>query len=69
MGWLAGVARVDPVDVPVWLKREGEANLQSSAGRYVGRLRDKRHGKVLRLHWTRAAVTINLELRVRGRRK
>ncbi len=31
-GWLAGVAGVDPVDVPVLLEREDEADLEGSAG-------------------------------------
>ncbi len=39
-GWFAGVASVDPVDVPVLLEREDEANLEGASGRDVRGERD-----------------------------
>src|SRR5580692_5174697 len=35
-GWLAGVACVDPVDVPVLLEGEDEADLEGAAGADAG---------------------------------
>ena len=64
VGWLAGVAGVDPVDVPVLLEREDKTDLQGSTWCDGGSERDKLGGKVLGLDRAGAAVADNLDLRI-----
>ena len=59
---LAGVACVDPVDVPVLLEREDEADLKGSAGGDVWREGDEFGGEVLGFDGAGAAVSYDLEL-------
>ena len=64
LGRLAGVAGVDPVDVPVLLEGEDEADLQGSAGGDGGGEGDELRGEVLGLDGAGAAVAYDLNLRV-----
>ena len=66
-GWLAGVAGVDPVDVPVLFQGEDEADLEGAAGGDAGGERDEFGGEMLGLDGAGAAVADDLKLGVRGR--
>ena len=68
-GRLAGVAGVDPVDVPVLFEREDEADLKGAAGSDVRGEGDELGGEVLGFDRAGAAVSYDLELRVGGRMK
>ena len=61
-GRLAGVAGVDPVDVPVLFEGEDEAGLEGAAGRDAGGERDEFGGEVLGLDGAGAAVSDDLKL-------
>ncbi len=64
--WLAGVAGVDPVDVPVLFEREDEADLEGAAGGDGGRERDEFGGEMLGFDRAGAAVADDLKLGVCG---
>ncbi len=63
-GWLAGVAGVEPVDVPVLFEGEDEADLEGSAGGDAGGERDELGGEVLGLDGAGAAVADDRKLGV-----
>ena len=65
LGWLAGVAGVDPVDVPVLFEGEDETELEGSAGSDGGGDGDELGGEVLGLDGAGAAVADGRQLRVR----
>ena len=59
----AGVAGVDPVDVPVLFEGEDEADLEGAAGSDGGGEGDELGGEVLGLDGAGAAVADDLKLR------
>ena len=65
-GRLAGVAGVDPVDVPVLFEGEDEAGLEGAAGGDAGGEGDELGGEVLGLDGAGAAVADDLKLGVGG---
>ena len=62
--WLAGVAGVDPVDVPVLFEGEDEADLEGAAGGDAGGERDEFGGEMLGFDRAGAAVADDLKLGV-----
>ena len=60
LGWFAGVAGVEPVDVPVLFEGEDEADLEGSAGGDAGGEGDEFSGEMLGLDGAGAAVADDL---------
>jgi hypothetical protein len=65
--WIASVAGVDPVDVPVLFEGDDESSLNGAPGCDAGGERDELGCKMLGLDWAWTAVANDLKLRVRGR--
>jgi hypothetical protein len=68
-GRLAGVAGVDPVDVPVLFERDDEAGLEGAAGGDGGSERDEFGGEMLGFDRAGTAVADDLKLGVGWRMK
>ncbi|WP_433983454.1 hypothetical protein RBB78_19695 [Tunturiibacter empetritectus] len=66
LGGLAGVAGVDPVDMPVLFEGEDEADLKGAAGGDTRGERDEFGGEMLGFDGAGAAVADDLKLGVRG---
>ena len=65
-GRIAGVAGVDPVDVPVLVERDYEAHLHRTAGRNIRGERDHLRGEVQGFDGSGTAVAQLRQLRVRS---